>query len=81
MIYSKCTADFSNRILVIINLNAHATISTTVHLDSAALGLPPNARFRVHDLLHGRTYDWSDSHNFVILDPQAVFMHLFRVEV
>lgn len=78
--YSKCTPDFSNRILVILNLNAHATVSSTVHLDMAALGLWPDSRYRVHDLLHGRTYDWGGAHNFVILDPQAVFMHLFRVE-
>jgi len=81
MAYSKCTEDFSNRILVIINLNPHATSATTVHLDMPALGLDPNARFRVHDLLHGRTYDWTGTHNFVILDPQAVFMHLFRIEM
>jgi starch synthase (maltosyl-transferring) len=80
LIYSKCTPDFSNRILVIINLNPHQTLASTVHLDMTALGLGHDARCRVHDLLHDRIYDWQGPHNFVSLDPQAVFMHLFRIE-
>jgi len=81
LVYSKCTANFSNRILVVINLSPYETGAGMIHLNMAALGLPEHATYRVQDLLHGNTYNWHGSHNFVSLDPNAVFMHLFRVEV
>ncbi|MEI6534855.1 MAG: alpha-1,4-glucan--maltose-1-phosphate maltosyltransferase [Verrucomicrobiaceae bacterium] len=78
--FSKCTTDFGNRILVIINLNPHATEGSMIHVDTAALGLSGDARYKVRDLLHGNLYEWSGSNNYVSLDPKATFMHLFRIE-
>ncbi len=78
--YSKCTPDFGNRILVIINLNPHGMTGSLVHLDTAALGLPGDAHYRVRDLLHGNVYEWTGANNYVSLDPKATFMHLFRIE-
>lgn len=78
--FSKCTPDFSNRILVIINLNPHGAAGSMVHLDTAALGLLGDARYMVRDLLHGNTYEWVGVDNYVSLDPKATFMHLFRIE-
>ncbi len=77
--FSKATPDFSNRMLVIINLNPHGPSSGMVHLDMGALGLGPDATFRVEDVLHGTHYEWHGAHNYVSLDPKATFMHLFRV--
>jgi starch synthase (maltosyl-transferring) len=50
-----------------------------VHLDLPALGLAPDAAYRVEDVLHGLAYDWRGAHNYVALDPKATFMHLFRI--
>lgn len=80
LIYSKVTPDFSNRILMIINLSPSETASDMVQLDMAALGMHDNARYHVQDLLHGVRYEWQGASNYVSLDPNATFMHLFRIE-
>ncbi|MCE9519059.1 MAG: alpha-1,4-glucan--maltose-1-phosphate maltosyltransferase [Verrucomicrobia bacterium] len=80
IVFSKVTPDFGNRILVVINLDAHAPAATMLHLDLAALGLAWDSSFRVHDLVHGNSYEWKGSDNFVSLDPKSTFMHLFRIE-
>lgn len=40
--YSKCTPDFTNRVLCIVSLNAQEQTASTVRLDLAALGLAPD---------------------------------------
>jgi starch synthase (maltosyl-transferring) len=79
IIYSKVTADFANRILVVINLSASHVSAGMVHVDLGALGLGNDARYRVEDLLHGAVYEWQGQHNYVSLDPNGLSMHLFRV--
>ena len=78
--YSKATADFSNRILCVVNIDAHHDAASMVHLDLGALGLDGNRPFKVIDLLHGQTYEWNGSSNYVALSPNRVFMHLFEVK-
>ena len=78
--YSKITRDFSNRIFCVVNLSSTDTVSTQVHLDLGAVGLDPNRSFKVVDLMHGNTYEWHGSTNFVSLNPNGTSMHLFRVE-
>lgn len=80
IVYSKVTPDFTNRILVIINLNPSESASDMVQLDMAALGMADAAHYRVHDLLHGSRYEWHGASNYVNLDPNSTFMHLFRIE-
>lgn len=80
MCYSKCTPDFSNRILCVISLNAYDTVSGMVHLDLGALGLPSDQPYRVRDLMHGTVYTWHGAHNFVSLNPSGTSLHVFKVE-
>lgn len=80
IVFSKNTPDFANRILVVINLDDKTSASTMLHLDLAALGLPADATYRVRDLLHHNSYEWKGPDNFVSLDPNATFMHLFCIE-
>ena len=80
IVFSKTTPDFSNRIIAVINLDPNATASSNVHLDAGALGLGPGQSFKVRDVIHGNVFDWNAGTNFVILDPNATFMHLLRVE-
>lgn len=80
IVFSKVSADPANRILVVISLDAQWPAAAMLHLDLAALGLPGDAAFRVHDLIHHNTYDWRGPDNFVSLDPHAISMHLFRIE-
>lgn len=78
--YSKCTPDFSNRILCVVSHDPHHQAAGLVRLDLHALGLDPLRPYKVHDLLHNQSYEWSGPDNFVILNPHATMMHLFRVE-
>jgi starch synthase (maltosyl-transferring) len=56
-------------VLVVVNLDPHATQEATVWFDPAALGLGPGDRFLVHDQIGAReTYEWGSS-AFVRLSP------------
>lgn len=75
--YSKRADD--DVVLVIVNLDSHHTQSGWVQLDLSALGVPPDQRYSVHDLLTDRRYQWDGQHNFVRLDPEGVPAHLFTI--
>ena len=79
IVFSKVTPDLGNRVLIIINLDPHASSSGMIHLDMGALGLAHDSSFKVHDVLHGMSYDWHGAHNYVSLDPRGTFMHLFSI--
>jgi starch synthase (maltosyl-transferring) len=77
--YSKTTADWSNTILVVVNLDPHHTQSGWLTLDLHQLGVAHEGSFQVHDLLTNGYYLWSGAHNFVQVNPQTVPAHVFRV--
>src|SRR4051794_32159055 len=65
-------------IIVIVNLDPHATRETTVHLDMPALGMNWTDAFEVTDLLGGATYRWGE-HDYVRLDPFEHPAHVLHV--
>jgi len=65
-------------ILVVANLDPHATRETTVHLDMAALGLNPGDSFVAHDLITGASWHWGE-HNFVRLGPDVEPVHIIHI--
>ncbi|RNL79975.1 alpha-1,4-glucan--maltose-1-phosphate maltosyltransferase [Nocardioides marmorisolisilvae] len=65
-------------VIVVLNLDPHAAHETVVHLDLAALGLPDDARFEVHDELSDQTWQWSRD-NYVRLDPNVAVAHILSV--
>ncbi|HEY0994985.1 MAG TPA: alpha-1,4-glucan--maltose-1-phosphate maltosyltransferase, partial [Gemmatimonadaceae bacterium] len=69
-----------NDLLVAVNLDPHRVQETMVHVPLEALGIAPDAAYRVTDLLTGVTYTWSGSRNYVRLDPQVQPGHILRVE-
>jgi starch synthase (maltosyl-transferring) len=77
--YGKQTADRSNQIVCVVNLDPHHTHSGWVELDLAALGIAPDLPYQMHDLLSGARYLWSGARNFVQLDPQRSPAHVFRL--
>jgi starch synthase (maltosyl-transferring) len=77
--YSKTTEDFSNVMLVVVNLDFRFRHSGWVHLDLGALGLDDSHPFQVHDLLGGGRYLWEGPRNYVELDPASLPAHIFRV--
>ena len=77
--YSKATKDFTDRILVVVNLDPFHTQAGFATLDLEALGLPANLPFEVHDLLTDSRYSWSGPTNYVELRPTALPAHIFRI--
>ncbi len=65
-------------VLVVVNLDPHATRETTVHLDLPALGLDWDRRFAAHDLVSDETWDWG-ADNFVRLGPETHPVHIIAV--
>ena len=64
--------------IVVVNLDPHATRETTVHLDLPALGLDWHDSFVVHDEITGQTWTWGE-HNYVRLDPHHEPAHVLTV--
>src|SRR5690606_11906193 len=77
--YSKTTPDGAETVLVTVNLDPHHVQSGWLELDLAALGLPDQQSFQVHDLLSGARFLWQGPRNFVSLDPARSPAHIFRV--
>jgi len=82
--YAKTSADRSNVILVVVNLDPSHAHHGTVCLSPEAIGMTSEgvaAGFEVEDLLTGDRYTWFER-NYVRLDPQVTApAHVFRVEV
>ena len=78
--YSKRSADGSDVVLVVVNLDARWKQSGWISLDLAAMGLDEAATFTVRDLLADRKYDWQGGSQFVELRPDRGPAHLFSVE-
>ncbi|MFW5968097.1 MAG: maltotransferase domain-containing protein, partial [Persicimonas sp.] len=77
--YSKRSADGSNVILIVANLDAEQTRADMVELDLNALGVDPERPFQVRDLIDGELYMWQGRKNYVELDPDKMPVHVFRV--
>jgi starch synthase (maltosyl-transferring) len=77
--YSKRTADGSNLILVVVNLDPLLVQAGWVNLDLDVLGLASGDTFEVYDLLADHSYRWQGSRNYVALRPAEAPAHLFRV--
>jgi len=77
--YSKVTKDFSDLIVVVVNLDCFRTQSGWVNLDLAAIGVDADHEFQVHDLLGEGQYMWHGSRNYVELTPESLPAHILRV--
>jgi starch synthase (maltosyl-transferring) len=84
VVYSKgrvstgSTSGDGDCVIVVVNIDPHQPRATMVHLDVAALGLPADARFDVHDELSDQTWVWG-ADNYVRLDPAVEVAHVFTV--
>jgi starch synthase (maltosyl-transferring) len=77
--YSKTTEDFSNIIIVAVNLDHRHSHSAWLELDLRALGLEGGRSYQVHDLLGDGRFLWHGSRNYVELDPNGLPGHILRV--
>jgi starch synthase (maltosyl-transferring) len=77
--YSKHTEDFSNTIVVVVNLDPHHTHAGWIELPLSNLGIDPQRPYQVHDLLSDARYLWQGPRNYVELNPHIVPAHIFQV--
>ncbi|MCI2958159.1 alpha-1,4-glucan--maltose-1-phosphate maltosyltransferase [Agromyces atrinae] len=68
----------ADTVIVIANVDPHSVRETTVHLDLDELGIEPGARFTVHDLVTGHSWEWGAS-NYVRLDAFTHPAHVLHV--
>ncbi len=76
LVFSKRADD--DVVIVVINLDPHATRETTVHLNLPALGLDWSDSFVAHDEITGTDWTWGE-HNYVRLDPHHEPAHVLVV--
>lgn len=79
--FSKSTSDFSDRIIVVINLDPLHTHEGFVELKLDELGLINDQVFLVHDLITNQSWNWKGPKNYVRLDPKISVAHVFIVRV
>jgi starch synthase (maltosyl-transferring) len=77
--YCKRTQDFTNIILVVVNLDYRYKQSGWVDLSPEELGLNPDRMYEVDDLLTDTCYTWHGARNYVELNPDVCPAHIFRV--
>jgi starch synthase (maltosyl-transferring) len=77
--YGKHSDDFSEVIIVAVNLDPNWTQSGWLELPIEEFDLPSGRPFQVHDLLDDRRYLWHGGRNFVQLEPQTSPAHIFRL--
>jgi starch synthase (maltosyl-transferring) len=63
----------------VVNLDPHHAHGGWLSLDLAALAIPPDSSYQVHDLVGDARYLWRGGRAFVSLDPQVIPAHVFRV--
>jgi starch synthase (maltosyl-transferring) len=77
--YSKRTSDWSNVILVVVNLSPHHVHSGWLELDLESLGVDAVRPFQVHDLLTDAHYLWQGERNYIEVNPLSAPAHIFRI--
>ena len=77
--YSKSNRDFSDVILVVVNLDPSWRQSGWTNLSLPELGLQGGQDYWVRDLLTDAEYRWRDARNYVALDPHSLPAHIFQV--
>lgn len=79
MAFAKYTADKSNVVIVVVNLDPHNVHSGWLEVPLERLGAAGHRSYQVHDLLTGARYLWQGARNFVRLDPHSAPAHIFRL--
>jgi starch synthase (maltosyl-transferring) len=74
--YSRASADGSDVVLCVVNLDPHQWHEDTLSLDLASLGLPPTVE--AFDELSGQTFPW-DANPYVRLDPAESVAHIVHL--
>ncbi len=77
--YTKTTDDFSNIILVVVNLDPYHTHSGWLRFPIHDYEMDEHTPYQVHDLISGAYFLWSGEYNYVELNPGIMPVHVFNV--
>jgi len=79
LFYSKTTEDFSNVLLIVVNLDPFHRQKGRVRVPLEELHISTEHPYLVHDLLSDDKYIWQGEWNSVELDPSLMPASIFRV--
>jgi starch synthase (maltosyl-transferring) len=78
--YGKTTADLSNTIITVVNIDPYHRQSGWLRLPLESLEIDPRQPFLAHDLLTDDKYIWQGATNYIELDPRVMPAHILRVQ-
>jgi starch synthase (maltosyl-transferring) len=79
--YGKATADRTNIIVCVVNLDPFWPQAGWVDVPLNDWGIGPDQPYVVHDLLTDERFTWRGNANWVRLDPNLQPAHILRIEV
>ena len=79
--YLKYSDDWSDMVLVVVNLDQHASQRGYLQLPRILMGLSDKINVKLHDLITDERYTWMQEWNYVELDPYRMPFHLFSMQV
>jgi starch synthase (maltosyl-transferring) len=78
--YAKMDDLRSNKMLMVVNLDPHHVQSGWIKVPIQYLNLSAGSAYTVHDLMTDTRYQWHHEWNYVELHPDAMPVHVFRIE-
>lgn len=78
--YGKQSADKSNIIVVVVNLDPFHPQEDSVQLPLSEFGVEPWQSYQMKDLITGEKYYWKGFENYVRLDPFYEPVHIFQLK-
>jgi starch synthase (maltosyl-transferring) len=77
--YSRVSADGSDVMLCVVNLDPYSWHEDTLWLDLDALGIPSSEPYEAHDELTGQSFVWQGPSPYVRLDPNETPAHIIHL--
>jgi starch synthase (maltosyl-transferring) len=77
--YYKATGDYSNIVVVVVNLDVRHAQGGMVELPLYEFGIPKDRAYGALDLMTGEKYTWHGERNFVELNPLKTGVHIIRL--
>ncbi|MFZ2648603.1 MAG: alpha-1,4-glucan--maltose-1-phosphate maltosyltransferase [Burkholderiaceae bacterium] len=77
--YAKATADHSNVVVCVINLDPHHTQSGWVELSTEGFGIAGTQAYQMHEIVSDSHFLWHGARNYVSLDPQRSPVHVMQL--
>jgi starch synthase (maltosyl-transferring) len=81
MAFVKLTDDRKDIILVVVNLDPHSTQQGYVQLPKDLLVLGDYINVKLHDLLTGEHFTWTQEWNYIELNPHKIPFHIFHLTI